>query len=83
MLNESPSAAYAEKAGAQLQRLSHALDLPVSAFFENAPLKASAAEAVELFRLWLAIRDPENRQALLQAARELVEREADAPLAAE
>ncbi|MCJ2070652.1 hypothetical protein MKK75_17955 [Methylobacterium sp. J-030] len=75
--------AHTETAGAQLQRLAQALEVPVEAFFGDAPLKSDALEAAELLRLWQAIRDPQNREALLVAARGFVEREADASLAAE
>lgn len=83
MPNETRSVAYAENAQAQLRRLAQALDMPVEAFFGTAPLEPDAAKMAELFRLWNAIRDPEIRQALLLTARAFVEREAEAPLAAE
>jgi hypothetical protein len=83
MPNDPQPAAYARKGGLQLQRVAQALEVPVEAFFGVAPIRSDTADAAELLRLWQAIRDPENRQSLLLAARGFVEREADARLAAE
>ncbi|MHC2104089.1 hypothetical protein [Methylobacterium sp. CM6246] len=83
MPNDPRPTANAERTGQLLQRLAQVLDEPVEAFLGEAPYKSDAAEAAELFRLWQAIRDPENRRSLLLAARGFVTREADACLAAE
>jgi len=83
MPNDPRPTVYAEKGGRQLQRVAQALEVPVDAFFGQATFKSDAADAAELLRLWQAIRDPENRQGLLLAARGFVQREADARLAAE
>lgn len=83
MPNEARPAVYAGQAGARLQRVAIALEVPVDALLGKSALKSETADAAELLRLWLVIRDPENRQSLLLAARGLVEREADACLAAE
>lgn len=83
MPNDPRPTVYAGKGGPQLQRVAQALEVPVEAFFEEAASKSDAADATELLRLWQAIRDPENRQGLLLAARGFVQLEADARLAAE
>ncbi|TXN76150.1 hypothetical protein FV228_01235 [Methylobacterium sp. WL18] len=83
MPNDPRPTAFAERAAQHLQRLVQVLDEPLEAFLGEAPFKSDAAEAAELLRLWHAIQDPENRQSLLLAARGLVDREADARLAAE
>ena len=83
MPKDTRSVAYAETAGAQLHRLAQSLEVPVEAFLVDTPCQSDASEAAELLRLWCAIRDRQNRQALLLAARGIVEREADAFLAAE
>ena len=83
MPNDARPTAYAEKARPQLQRLAQALEVPVGAFLGEVPFESDLADAAELLRLWQAIRDPENRQSLLLAARGFVQREADACLAAE
>ena len=83
MPNDPRPAAYAGKGGPQLQRVAQALEVPVGAFFGETPFKSDTVDAAELLRLWQAIRDPENRQSLLLAAREFVQREGDACQAAE
>ncbi|WP_419828751.1 hypothetical protein [Methylobacterium sp.] len=83
MPNDPRPTAFAERSAQHLQRLAQVLDESLEAFLGEVPFKSDAAEAAELLRLWQAIRDHENRQSLLLAARGFVEREADARLAAE
>ena len=83
MPNDTRPVAHTETVGAQLHWLAQALKVPVEAFIGDTPVKSDTAEAAELLRLWCTIRDPQNREALLLAARVFVEREANTPLAAE
>lgn len=83
MPNDAQTPANAEKSELHLRRLAQALQVPVEAFFGEGSFRSEAADAAELLRLWQALGDPRNREALLLAARGFVEREADARLAAE
>lgn len=55
----------------QLHQIARALDVPVEAFFADAPADRSLMGAVELLRCWHTIEDAEQREQLLTLARDL------------
>ncbi len=57
-----------------LQRVADALGVPAASFTSDVPAASRVAETAELLRLWTAIRDRDDRKALLATARDLVSR---------